>query len=193
VSKLVPAGDEVVAYQGKMIEVVNQEMSTGSKNITFEWARRAPGIRLILVDQEKRTVLLTKEHRYELGVDDYRLPGGKVFDTLEEYNAFLKLGQDIIEPAIKKTQEEAEEEAGVELGDVKHFHTSICGTTVQWDLLYFTSTNWKKTRQKLETGEKISVVEVSFEEAKEMALDGRMSEERSALVILRYLENYKQR
>jgi hypothetical protein len=36
-------------------------------------------------------------------------------------------------------------------------------------------------------GEQIDVEEVSFEEAKNIALDGRMSEERSALILLRYL------
>ncbi len=185
--KLQKAGAEAVVYQGRMLEIVNQDMTDGVKTITFEWARRAPGIRLILVDLEKKVVLLTKEHRYELNADDYRLPGGKVFDSLAEYNEFLDSKADIAVPATKKAHEEAEEEAGVKLEEAKHFHTSICGTTVQWDLIYFVSTKWSRVEQKLETGEQIDVEEVSFEEAKKIALDGRMSEERSALILLRYL------
>lgn len=185
--KLQKAGDEVIAYQGRMIEIVNQDMSDGNKTITFEWARRAPGIRLILVDPVREVVLLTKEHRYELGADDYRLPGGKVFDTLADYNEFLSSAKDILEPALKKAHEEGEEEAGVKIEEVTHFHTSVCGATVQWDLLYFVSEKWNRTEQKLETGEQIDTEEVSFDEAKKIALDGRMSEERSALVLSRYL------
>ena len=186
--KLQKAGDEEVVYQGRMLEIVNQAMSDGAKTITFEWARRAPGIRLILVDSKKQTILLTKEHRYELDSDDYRLPGGKVFDSLTEYNNFLATGKNIIEPATQKAHGEAEEEAGVKVENLEHYHTSKCGATVQWDLLYFVGKDWKATKQKLELGEEIGVEEVTFNEAFQIALDGRMSEERSALILLRYLK-----
>lgn len=188
-SRLAASGDEETVFQGKMIEVIHQVMSDGDKSITFEWARRAPGIRLILVNRAEETVLLTKEHRYEMQGYDYRLPGGKVFDTLQEYEQFLKSGSDIVVPAAEKARAEAEEEAGVKLDSVTHFHTSKCGATVEWDLLYFVSDNWQKTTQRLETGEDITTVEVSFEDARQMALSGSMSEERSALVLLRYLSS----
>jgi hypothetical protein len=188
-SKFKPVGDEKIVYQGKMLEIVNQAMKAGSKSVTFEWARRAPGVRLIIVDTDKKTVLLTKEHRYELDADDFRLPGGKVFDSLQEYNDFLRVNRDIIEPATKKATAEALEEAGVRIEEAKHIHTSVCGATVQWDLLFFVSTKWDKVNQQLEEGEVISTIEVSFEEAKKIAVDGRMSEERSALILLRYLSS----
>lgn len=187
--KLQPASDEKIVYQGKMLEIVNQDMSKGDAIVTFEWARRSPGIRLILVDPKRRVVVLTKEHRYELGADDYRLPGGKVFDTLKEYNQFLASGKDIAQPAAKKAREEAEEEVGIKLETVDHFHTSVCGATVEWNLLYFVSTNWEQGSQKLELGEQIEVVELPFQAAKKIALSGGMSEERSALTLLRYLSS----
>ncbi len=187
-SQLTPSGKEQIVYQGRMLEVVNQAMSDGSRTITFEWARRAPGIRLLLVDKEKQTVLLTREHRYELGRDDYRLPGGKVFDSLVEYNDFLKSGKDIVVPATAKAKAEALEEVGAKVETLKHFHTSTCGATVQWDLLYFEAISWQLESQQLEAGEQISVVETGFEEAQNMALGGQMSEERSALILLRYLQ-----
>ena len=186
-AKLVPKGGEEIAYQGRMLEIVNQDMTNGKNTITFEIARRTPGIRLILVDLANQTISLSKEHRYEIDGDDYRLPGGKVFDTLDEYNTFLNSGDDILSPAIDKAFGEAEEEVGLKLQDLEHFHTSICGTTVKWDLFYFVSTKWTVVDQKLETGEHISRVEVSFDDARNSALRGGMSEERSALVLLRYL------
>lgn len=188
-SKLTPASDEKIAYQGRMLEIVNQDMTDGNSTITFEVARRTPGIRLILVDLAKRTVSLSKEHRYEIDGDDYRLPGGKVFDTLDEYNTFLTSSKDILKPAREKALAEAEEEVGLKLADLEHFHTSICGSTIEWDLFYFVSTRWTEVPQKLEAGEVISRTELSIEEARDLALDGGISEERSALVLLRYLSS----
>lgn len=187
--KLEPASEEKIAYQGMMIEIVNQDMTDGKKTITFEIARRAPGIRLILVNKTKKTVTLSKEHRYEIDGEDYRLPGGKVFDTLDEYNTFLTSGEDILLSTRKKAFEEAEEEVGLKLKDLEHFHKSTCGSSIEWDLFYFLSTEWTEVDQRLETGEDISRVEVSFEEARNIALSGGMSEERSALVLLRYLSS----
>ncbi len=187
--KLEPASEEKIAFQGRMLEIVNQEMTDGRNTITFEIARRTPGIRLILVDLVNRTISLSKEHRYEIDGDDYRLPGGKVFDTLDEYNTFLNSGNDILLPARDKAFGEAEEEVGLKLKDLEHFHTSICGSTIEWDLFYFVSTGWAEVDQNLETGEHISRVEVSFEDARSIALSGGMSEERSALVLLRYLSS----
>lgn len=185
--KLEASGDEVIAYQGKIIEVVNQDMTGDGKTIMFEWARRAPGVRLILVDLDKKTVLLTKEHRYELGADDYRLPGGKVFDTLEVYNRYLQRGEDVMVPACEKAVQEAKQEAGVQLQSPEHYHTSVCASTIEYDLYYFVCKGWTRGEQELEHGESIEVVELNFDEARELALDGSMSEERSALVLLRYL------
>jgi 8-oxo-dGTP pyrophosphatase MutT (NUDIX family) len=54
------------------------------QELVFEIARRSPGVRLIICDKDK--ILLSKEFRKELKGYDYRLPGGKVFDTLKEYN-----------------------------------------------------------------------------------------------------------
>lgn len=187
--KLTPASDEKIAYQGRMIEIVNQDMTDGKKTITFELARRAPGIRLILVNKDKKTVTLSKEHRYELGGFDYRLPGGKVFDSLDEYNQFLDAKSDILIPAKAKALAEAEEEVGLRLNSVQHYHTSFCGATIQWDLIYFVCNDWEEVDQKLEAGEVISRSTVPIEEAKELALNGGMSEERSALVLLRYLSS----
>jgi len=59
-------------------------MKGGDKEVVFETARRAPGVRLIIVRDGQ--MLITREFRNELDDYDYRLPGGKVFDTLDEYS-----------------------------------------------------------------------------------------------------------
>lgn len=184
--RLEKSGAEEITFQGRIVEVVNQKMVDGEKEIVFEWARRSPGTRVLLVDPENRTIRLTKEHRYELGADDFRLPGGKVFDSLEEYNAFLGTGQDIIEPARQKATSEAGEEAGVRVHSLEHLETAVNGTTMQWDLIYFVSTDWDEGVQALEAGETSAPVDVSIEEAIVMMVDGRISEDRSVAVMLRW-------
>ena len=75
---------ETSLFRGKIIEVVEKDIE-GRK---FEIARRSPGVRIIIRDGNK--ILITKEYRYEHNSYDYRLPGGKVFDTLEEFNSKIK-------------------------------------------------------------------------------------------------------
>lgn len=175
---------ENITYQGRIVEVVEFASRDGEK--VFEKARRAPGTRLIITVGED-SLLLTKEYRQEIDGYDFRLPGGKVFDSLEEYNHFLESGEDIILPATEKAKEEAKQEVGLEVKDLEHIYTSVLGATMQWDLLYYVIKESIRGEQELEHGEDIEVVEVLRDDALKMCLDGRISEERSALVLMRYL------
>ena len=159
-------GPEEIVYQGKIIEVVRQKVLTGEKEQIFEFARRSPGTRLLIISPDEK-ILLTKEFRLEVLGYDYRLPGGKVFDRLTDYNEFLTSGKDIIEQAKLAAVKEALEEVGIVVEDITHLNEG----------------------QELEHGEDIEVVEVSFEEAKEICLDGRMQEDRSVALLLKYLHS----
>ncbi len=177
---------ETVAYQGRIFEIVNTEVEEAGKVKVFEYARRSPGVRLILC--KGNTVLIMKEFRREHGAYDYHLPGGKVFDSLAEYRAYLNSGQDMTEAAATAVKKEAREEVGCTVNTVSHFHTSVCGATVLWDLYYFASTDFSEGEQHLEDGEDISYEFLSYEDARRMCLDGSIREERSALVLLKYLD-----
>ena len=180
-----PSGPEKITYQGRIIEVVEQPMKVGEKKITFEFARRSPGVRIIIPTTDGK-ILLTKEYRPELRGYDHRLPGGKVIDTLAEYNSFLKTDPDIKAKAQEAAMREASEEVGIIASDMELFSISRCGLTVEWDLYYFVVKAYEQGVQHLESGEDITVVAVSISDAKDMCLDGRISEERSALTLLRY-------
>ena len=184
-------GEEKIVYQGKIIEVVQQGFGTGKDERIFEFARRSPGTRLIIPTQDRK-FLVTKEFRHELNDYDYRLPGGKVFDTLKEYNQFLKLGDDILGKAKIAAAKEALEEVGIIVKDMVHFSTSKAGATVVWDLFYFVVTEYEKheSGQHLERGENIEVMEITRDEAREICLDGRMKEDRSVAAVLRFLDNH---
>lgn len=181
-----PAGPEQVTFQGKIIEIVEQPMQVGEEKITFEFARRAPGTRLI-VPTEQDEILLTREFRPEIQGYDFRLPGGKVIDTLKEYKEFLSSGKDISVQAREAAIKEAREELGIEAKSIELFAISRAGATVQWDLYYFVVSEYTQGSQDLELGEDITVVPTSTEEVRAMCLDGRIQEDRSALMLLRFL------
>jgi ADP-ribose pyrophosphatase len=182
----VPNGPEKVTYKGKVIEVIERPMKIGAKEVTFELARRAPGTRLI-IETPDENILLTKEFRSELKTYDYRLPGGKVFDSLEEYNKFLNGSGDILAQARLAALKEAHEEVGVDTKNAEFFAISKCGATVEWDLYYFVIKEFSQHSQDLEEGEDITIVPTSREEVRIMCLDGRIQEDRSAAILLRYL------
>lgn len=185
-SKLKPKGKQRLVYQGRIVAIEEQDMTGGGKEITFEKAVRAPGVRLLVARDNE--VLLTKEFRYNLHDYDYRLAGGKVFNKLEDY---LKAREDI--DAINKAIEqavitEAREELGVNVTEQEHFYTSKAGATIEWDLHYVIVSSFKElNEQTLEHGEDIEPLWVSIEEAREMCLNGDIGEERSAMTLFRYL------
>ncbi len=176
---------EKITHQGRIIEVVQKEVERNGKVQSFEFVRRSPGVRLIISKGDK--ILLSKEFRHEINGYDYRLPGGKVFDSLEEYNKAIKTNADINEEAKNAAVKEAREEVGIEVKDIYFFHKSICGATVVWDLFYFVVKDFNEVPQQLEEGEDITAEFVDREKVKEMCLNGTIREERSALVLLRFL------
>lgn len=179
--------NEEIFAKGKLFELVHLKQDDGR---VFEVARRAPGVRLIIHDQSAGKVLLTKEFRQELGEWDYRLPGGKVFDSLDEFENFRASGNDIIEAAKAQALNEAQQEAGIEINELSLYKKSVLGATVEWDLYVFDTSDWQLSAngQELELGEKIEADSwVTYDQAHQMILDGAMAEERIALILLQWL------
>ena len=180
---------EDVIAKGKLFELVHLKQADGR---VFEVARRAPGVRLIINDAVNKRLLLTREYRQELAQWDYRLPGGKVFDTLDEYEAHRTSGDEILDAAKTQAVNEAQQEAGIDIASLELFKKSTLGATVEWDLYVFESSDWTLhvAGQELEVGEKIEADNwVPYEDAKKMILDGQMQEERIALILLQWLKN----
>jgi ADP-ribose pyrophosphatase len=178
---------EEIFAKGKLFELIHLKQDDGR---VFEVARRAPGVRLIIHDEVEQRILLTREFRHELSEWDYRLPGGKVFDSLDEFEDFRTSGGDIVEAAKTKAIEEAQQEAGVEIADLKLYRKSVLGATVEWDLYIFETNDWqlRVEGQELEVGEKIDADQwFGYEEVQRMILDGAMQEERIALILLQWL------
>lgn len=187
------ASNEEIFARGKMFELVHETQLDGR---IFEIARRAPGVRLIIANKEKGEILLTKEFRRELGVRDFRLPGGKVFSTLEEYEAHRTGNKDILAAAESQAKVEAAEEAGIDISSLTLFRKSALGATVEWDLYVFDAVNWRlhKDGQQLKEDEPLDIVGVdfySYADVENKILNGEMQEERVAMVLLQWIHQQK--
>ena len=177
---------EKIVFQGKIIEIVEETVKKNGKEIIYEKARRSPGVRII-IETPEGNFILNKEKRHELKSVDIRLPGGKVFDHLKDYNAFLDGEGDIVVKAQETARLEALQEAGIKILHIEYLTTSHCGATVDWDLFYFLVKDYEKVGQQPEEDEEIENIEVSREELKNLALSGQIQEDRSVAVILKYL------
>lgn len=180
----------MIVAKGKIFELIQETQPDGR---IFERVRRAPGVRVIIADLENKKVLLTREFRTELNDWDYRLPGGKVFDTLDEFAQFRESGASIDVAVQQKAVAEAREEAGVNIQNPQLYAVSKCGATVEWDLHVCVATEWQENAgQQLEDGEQIDDISwYSFDEIQQMIMDGKMQEERIALILLRWIEGQK--
>ncbi len=176
-----------IVFSGKIGEVVHTVQPDGR---VFEKFCRPPGTRLIIVSPENK-ILITKEFRQETNNYDLRLPGGKVCDTLDEYNK-IRQNQDVVLEAAKYGAiKEAREEAGIVVKELELITKATAGATVEWRLYYFLIKNYEThpNGQALEEGENISVIWMSFEEIKKAIKLGRMQEWRSVGVLLGLIVN----
>lgn len=180
---------ESVTYRGDIFEIISRKVLVGDQEKRFELAKRSPGTRLIIIKDGR--LLLTREYRYEVDDYDYRLPGGKVFDSLADYHQVLENDQDVLLFAREAAIKEANEETGLVVKEIEHLETISAGATVIWDLFVFIVKDFvvDPVGQKLEEGEDIDVYWKTFEEVKEMCLKGEIKEDRIVGVLLKYLIN----
>jgi hypothetical protein len=118
---------------------------------------------------------------------DYRLPGGKVFDRLDEYKEFLSSLQDIQLIAQAAALKEAKEEVWIYQTDIDFFAVTHLAATIGRDLYYFVLTNSCIGEQWLESGEHITYERYPVEQVVQMCFNGSMQEERSCTILLRFL------
>ena len=164
----------------------------------FERMLRAPGSRIILVKDKQ--ILLSREKRSELGGQiDYRLPGGKVFDSNDTFQEFMNTGQDIVVESRHSIAKEALEEVGmvVDPAKLEYLGVDILGATCTWDLHYWLAKEFTEHKDgaqyhESEADEIEGFVWLPFSEVKRIVLDPKQfSESRSALQIILYIEGQK--
>ena len=123
---------EKIVYENGIFEFIEEEklytINGRSKNIKRSFVRRPPGIRAIIVNN-KNEILLSKEYRYELETFDYRLPGGKVFDNLEDYKKSLR-DNTLLDAVYNTVAKEVREEVGIKIENPILYHVSHAGASI---------------------------------------------------------------
>lgn len=186
---LKPIWKENIVFSWKNFEIIQQEYKVWNKIKLFEIAKRAPWVRLIILDKINNKILLTKEYRTELECFDYRLPWWKVFDTPKERKEadYSKLEEYAKNAWVK----ECLEETGLIAKNIKLFWISTAGATVDWTLYYYIIDDFEisKTWQELETWEVITVAWYSFDDLIILCKDWKIKEDRSLWMIFKFLLN----
>lgn len=160
-----------------------------NKKIKRTMVRRPPGIRALIINKEKKQILLSHEFRYELNDWDYRLPGGKVFDSLEDYKKSLER-QDVLENVERTVPKEVLEEVGLLVTHPKLLKVSRDGAGVIWDLYYYEVTDFKVNEKgaQLEENEYVDgYVWKSFDEIIELCINQQIHEDRTVGMLLTYI------
>ena len=175
-------------YQGRIVEVVEYEVEVApGKKKMFEKARRAPGVRLIIRDAAWR-FLLNKEWRYELGEHDWRLPGGKVVDTLQEWISIVDAWKDVLPYVEEAARREALEEAWLIVESMTIVTKKVCGATMERDLWYVLVDDWIESERIHEEWEHIEWYErFSWDALRDMLAEGSIQEGRSAAILAQLL------
>lgn len=179
----------------EFLETEEEHIIKGDKKvIKRQMVRRPPGIRALIINKEnKKKILLSKEFRYELDKWDYRLPGGKVFDSLEDYKESINEGdvQKHVDATVKK---EVLEEIGLIVKSQKLIKVSHAGAGVIWDLFYYEIDDYvvSNTGAKLEENEFVDgYVFKTFDEIIKMCENHEINEDRTVGVLLSYILAHK--
>ncbi len=166
--------------------IINNNKTT----IKRQMVRRPPGIRALIINKEdKKKILLSKEFRYELDKWDYRLPGGKVFDSLDDYKASITKG-DVQKHVDKTVKKEVLEEIGLIVKSQKLLKISHAGAGVIWDLFYYVIDDYEisDTGSQLEENEFVDgYVFKSYDEIINMCKNHEINEDRTVGVLLSYI------
>ncbi len=188
---------ETIGANNGFFEFVTSEeefiIEGNSKTVKRNFVRRPPGIRALIINKEKKSILFSKEFRYELNDWDLRLPGGKVFDSLDAYKESLRIG-DVLDHVELTVPKEVLEEIGLIVKNPKLIKVSKDGAGVVWDLFYYEITDYEVSENgpKLEEDEVINGYEwKTFDEVIELCASNQIHEDRTVGVLLTYILNNK--
>ncbi|PVE79464.1 NUDIX domain-containing protein [Microbacterium testaceum] len=146
---------------------------------TRETYDRGNGATILLYDAARRTVLLTRQFRYPVYVNDH--PDGMLVET-----AAGLLDDDDPVTAIRR---EAEEETGVRVDDVQHvFDVYMSPGSVTERLHFFAAAYDGSTREGdrgglIDEGEEIDILEYDIDEALSMIRDGSIQDAKTIMLL----------
>ncbi len=164
-----------VNFQGKKFSIFTEAIQKGKIVKTVEYCQRNSSVIILVVTKDNK-MLLIKENRPERGGWCWGLPSGGV-EKHEEKNPIV---------AAKR---ELNEEVGLITKKVKPFFVSEPSSSIKWKRYVYIVEDFKKSKVRVskDDNEEIKIYYVSFRKALQLALDGSVKNETSALAIIRYL------
>jgi nudix-type nucleoside diphosphatase (YffH/AdpP family) len=140
---------------------------------------RGNGATVLLYDAAARTVLLTRQFRFPVYVNDH--PDGMLIET-----AAGLLDDDDPETAMRR---EAEEETGVRVGEVTHVFDVYMSPGSVTERLHFYAAPYDAASRTgdrgglAHEGEEIEIVEIDVDEARRMIGDGRIQDAKTIMLL----------
>lgn len=173
-----PKKDDILIAEYKHFRVYHEKVLIASVEKTFEYVWRKDGTRTIAIN-EKNEILLTKEYRFELQGEDWRIPGGRLNDESE--------------PIIEAASREFREETGYAAKNWQFLWSSTPDSTVRYQRHFLLATDLTEGETSHDLGEESIVVHwIPFEKAVGMAINNEIKEEISALSIIRLNQELKE-
>lgn len=140
---------------------------------------RGNGATILLYDPERATVLLSRQFRYPVYVNDH--PDGMLIET-----AAGLLDDDDPETAIRR---EAEEELGVTVGELEHVFDVYMSPGSVTERVHFYAAPYTSAQRTaaggglVDDGENIEVLELPFATALAMTADGRIADAKTIMLL----------
>ena len=140
---------------------------------------RGNGATVLLYEPDRRTVLLTRQFRYPVYVNDH--PDGMLVET-----AAGLLDDDDPETAIRR---EAAEETGLEIGELQHVYDVYMSPGSVTERIHFYAAPFQAAARLndraglVEEGEDIELVELGIDEALQWIRDGRIQDAKTIMLL----------
>lgn len=177
-----PAGDERVRYRGDRIALLDRPVAGPDGVERVETARRSPGVRHLVVDDG--ALLLLPDGPQGPGDPTWRLPGGPAFDSLPAYEAARDADR-VAEAVGEAASELLASAVGLAPVTTERPFVLSAGPGVDAPLHYVVVSAHRAARR--QPAEPAEANWVAFDDARAACLDGRVSEARSALAVVRWL------
>ena len=165
-----------VAYHGKRVTVEELEYTNGEKKLYREHVR-AGNAAVILPITEDRKVIMVQEPRTPIGKMIVSLPAG-----------MIEKGEDAAKAAIRELEEETGYRAR-QMRFLRDYYSSIGYSDEKIEI--YLATHMEKTKQQLDEGEDIQIIELPLEEVVSL-LDKNEIKDASTIIALMHYLRYNQ-
>jgi ADP-ribose pyrophosphatase len=158
-------------FEGRVVHLVRDVVRLGNgKETTREVVKHPGGVCVLALTCENKVVMV-RQFRYAHMTVQLEVPAGK-----------LEYGEDPRECGVR----ELEEETGYQAGSFEFFGKMIPTAAYVGEVIYiYLARDLKKVGQKLDEDEFLEVVEIDFGEAVDMVMDGRITDAKTQIALLK--------